>query len=325
MSVHNGISRRRVLSMAAVVGGFALSGGISGVLAQALKRRHVMKQRHLDRAVLEGVELAYEVRGAGEPVVLVHAGIFADWFTPLVEEPALTDRYRVLSYHRIGYAGSSRVAGPVSIAQQAAHCRSLMRHLGIARAHVVGHSSGGTIALQLALDAADAVQSLALLEPARPVALSGAWSQALETLYRPTLQRYGAGDKAGAVDTWMRGVCGPAYRAVLEQALPDGAFDQAVADADTFFGQELPAVQEWSFTREDASRITQPVLAVLGVKSKELSPVFGERQELLLAWLPKVEAFVLPDATHLLHVENPRGMAEGLAAFFARHSLSASP
>ena len=134
MSIHNGISHRHVLSMAAAVGGLALSSGVRGVLAQALKRRHVMKQRHLDGAVLEGVELAYEVRGAGEPVVLVHAGIFAGWFTPLVEEPALTDRYRVLSYYRIGYAGSSRVAGPVSIAQQAAHCRSLMRHLGIERA-----------------------------------------------------------------------------------------------------------------------------------------------------------------------------------------------
>ena len=49
-----------------------------------------------------------------------------------------------------------------------------------------------------------------------------------------------------------------------------------------------------------------------------------ERQELLLSWLPNVEPFVLADATHLLQVQNPRGMAEGLAAFFARHPLSAS-
>src|SRR5262249_28833936 len=82
----------------------------------------------------------------------------------------------------------------------------------------------------------------------------------------PVLQLYGAGDKAGAVDAWMRGVGGQSYRAALDRALP-GAFDQAVADADTFFGQELPAVRQWSFTREDANRITQPVLAVLGAKS----------------------------------------------------------
>ena len=90
------------------------------------------------------------------------------------------------------------------------------------------------------------------------------------------------------------------------------------ADADAFFGQELPALQQWSFTREDASRIMQPVLAVLGENTR---PTFHERRELLLSWLPNVEPFDLPDARHLLHVENPDGMAEALAAFFALHPL----
>ncbi|MGH7185875.1 MAG: alpha/beta fold hydrolase, partial [Pseudomonadota bacterium] len=114
----------------------------------------------MKRAALESVELEYETRGAGEAVVLIHPGHFADWFRPLLNEPALTDRYRVVIYHRVGCAGSSAIAGPVSFAMQAAHCRSLLRHLGIERAHVVGHSSGGMIALQLPLDAPDVVQSL---------------------------------------------------------------------------------------------------------------------------------------------------------------------
>jgi pimeloyl-ACP methyl ester carboxylesterase len=118
----------------------------------------------------------------------------------------------------------------------------------------------------------------------------------------------------------MRGVCGPDYRAVLERVLP-GAFEQAVADADTFFDQELPAVRGWPFGQEDARRVTQPALLVLGARSREVTPVFDQRHELLLAWLPDAEPFVLPDATHLLHVQNPRGTAEGLAAFFARHPL----
>jgi pimeloyl-ACP methyl ester carboxylesterase len=46
--------------------------------------------------------------------------------------------------------------------------------------------------------------------------------------------------------------------------------------------------------------------------------------ELLLSWLPNAEEFVLPSATHLLHLEDPKGMADGLAAFFARHPLTAS-
>jgi pimeloyl-ACP methyl ester carboxylesterase len=277
-----------------------------------------MKQ--MDRAALEGIELEYEVRGVGEPVVLIHPGHFADWLTPLLDEPALTDRYRLVSYHRVGCAGSSHIAGPVSLAQQATHCRSLMRHLGIERAHIVGQSSSGNIALQLALEAPDAAHSLAILEPALYSVPSVQTSRAF---VGTAVQLYRASDKAGAIDTFLQGVCGPGYRAVLDQVLP-GAFDQHVADAETFFGQELPALQQWSFTREDARRITQPVLAVIGAKSRELDPIWGERQELLLDWLPNVEPFVLPDAGHLLQVQNPRGMAEALAAFFTRHPLPAS-
>jgi 3-oxoadipate enol-lactonase len=118
----------------------------------------------------------------------------------------------------------------------------------------------------------------------------------------------------------MRGVTGPDYRIALDRVLP-GAFAEAVASADTFFGQELPAIQQWSFRREDARRITQPVLAVIGEKSREQSPIWNARQEMLLTWLPNAEGFVLPGATHLLYLENPRAMAESLAAFFARHPL----
>jgi pimeloyl-ACP methyl ester carboxylesterase len=271
------------------------------------------------------VSLDYEFWGhaTGEPVVLVHAGIFADWFKPLRDEPALTGKYRVLSYHRVGYAGSSRLPGPLSLAQQAGHLRALMQKLGIPRAHLVGHSSGGNIALQLALESPEMVQSLVLMEPAPPVPGLGQ-DRLLSTraAMAPIFEAYRAGDKARAVDGFMRSVSGPDYRAVVDRVLP-GAFAQAVSDADTFFGQELPAVQQWTLSREDAARITQPVLSVMGAKSKDVSPIWTERHELILAWLPKAESFVLPDATHLLHVQHPRVVAEALAAFLARHSRRA--
>lgn len=47
----------------------------------------------MKRAVLDGIELECEIRGAGEPIVLVHHGAGADWFDPLLEEPALNARY----------------------------------------------------------------------------------------------------------------------------------------------------------------------------------------------------------------------------------------
>jgi 3-oxoadipate enol-lactonase len=103
-----------------------------------------------------------------------------------------------------------------------------------------------------------------------------------------------------------------------------GAFDQHVTDASTFFEQEMPALQQWSFGRNEGRRIKQPVLAVVSARSLERDPIWGERHQLLLDWLPNVESFVLPGAAHLLQIENPRGMAEGLAAFFARHPFAAS-
>jgi 3-oxoadipate enol-lactonase len=64
-------------------------------------------------------------------------------------------------------------------------------------------------------------------------------------------------------------------------------------------------------------------LSVLGGESQALSPRFGEAHRLLLAWLPQAEEFIMPGATHLMQLEDPRGMAEALAAFWARHPLPA--
>jgi pimeloyl-ACP methyl ester carboxylesterase len=272
------------------------------------------------KTAIDGLELDYQLLGSGDPVVLIHWGVGTVWAEPFLAEPALVDRHRLLSYHRAGYGGSSRIESPVTMADHAEHCWRLTRYLGIERAHIVGHSSGAVIALQLALDRPDAVRTLALLESARPAPATETQAAFRREVAEPAVRRYRGGDRAGAVDTWFRGVFGSDYGKTLDNALP-GVFEDAVAAADAFFGQELPALQQWSFTQEDASRITQPVLAVLGVNT---APTFPERRELLLSWLPNAESFDLSDATHLLHMENPGGMAEGLAAFYVRHPLSAA-
>ena len=273
-----------------------------------------------ERADIAGIELEYDLRGSGEPVVLIHWGVSGLWAEPLLEEPVLKD-YRLLSYHRAGFGGSSKIEGPVSMADHAEHCRLLMRHLGIERAHVVGHSSSVAVALQLALDAPDVVHTLVAMDAARPSPQTELQAAFRRDFVEPAIERYRAGEREAAVDIFFRGVFGSDYRSPLERGLP-GAFDHAVADADAFFTQELPALwQSWSFTEEDARHITQPVLVVVGENS---APTFPERRELLLSWLPNVEQFELPGATHLLHVQNPQGMAEALASFFARHPVTSA-
>ncbi len=272
----------------------------------------------MERANVDGITLEYEVQGSGEPVVLIHGGFIAAEFAPLMAEPVLRDGFRLVRYHRRGYADSSRVDGPLSISGQAADCLALMQSLGIQQAHLVGHSYGGAIALQLALDAPEAVRSLSLLEPALLAVDSG---PKFEEQWVPILQMYGAGDKAAAVDGFLQAIGGREYRAELDRVLP-GAFEQAVADADTSFGVEMPALQEWTFSREDAARIKQPILAVLGADSSAVEPAIGEGHQLLLEWFPQAKPFVLSQATHMLQMQNPGDMAQGLAAFLEGVSIS---
>ena len=272
----------------------------------------------LSRILVDDTELEYEERGSGEPVLLIHGGILAEAFAPLLDVPALTERYRVISYHRRGFAGSARPHGEVSIARQAADAQAVLAHLGIARAHVVAHSYGGAIALQLALDAPAAVHSLALLEPPLFAVPSG--EQFIAAVFGSAIERYGAGDRAGAVATVLRGVAGAAGFAAVQRALP-GALELAEVDADTFFQTELPALQAWRFASEEARRIEQPLLVVRGADSDAVTPVFGEGVAMLRHWLPQVETFVVPEATHGMPFMNPSVLAEGLTAFFARHPL----
>ena len=109
----------------------------------------------------------------GEPVVFIHGAFIADAFGPLLHEPDLARSYQLITYHRRGYGGSSPSHRPVSVERQAMDCAALVRYLRIERAHVVGHSFGGAMALQLALEMPQLVHSLTLLEPALFVGASG--------------------------------------------------------------------------------------------------------------------------------------------------------
>jgi pimeloyl-ACP methyl ester carboxylesterase len=271
----------------------------------------------LERVRTDGAELKYEVSGRGEPAVFIHGAFIADTFRPLLAEPSLASRYRLILYHRRGYADSSRVSEPVSVARQAADCRALLRHLGVERAHVVGHSYGGDVALQLALDSPGVVHSLALLEPGLMVGTSAQGDR--ESLARGA-ERYREAGAAVVVDEFLQARW-PGYRATLDRVLP-GTFAQAVTDAGTWFEHELPGQLDWRFGEAEARRISQPSLSVLGGESDALWSRFGETHRLLLAWLPRAERFVLPGTTHLMLIQDPRGMAEALAAFWARHRLA---
>ena len=219
--------------------------------------------------------------------------------------------------------GFSTLLSP-SISENDAACTAAASHASrpadgarrLGAGHVVGHSSVQLVALRDGdRQLSSRVGTLSLLEPAiRGIPSSAAVLRALV----PVVTTYELGDTAGAVDAFLRLVCGDRYRAVLDRMIPN-AFSEALAYADLFFQTEMPAIAEWSFGPADAARVTRPVLNVLGGESAQR---FVEGSELLQSWFPKAEQLSVPAAGHLLMVQNPTAVADGLMGYFARHPIA---
>lgn len=105
--------------------------------------------------------IAYEVAGDGEPVLLI-MGLGAERRAWALQLPGFTERHRVIAFDNRGVGESSTPPGPYSTEQMAADALAVMDAAGVARAHVVGVSLGGTIAQQVALLAPDRVGALVL-------------------------------------------------------------------------------------------------------------------------------------------------------------------
>ena len=113
-----------------------------------------------------GARLFYSVEGSGVPVILLHgsAASGAQW-KPLVRH--LRNHWKVVVPDLPGY-GSSQAPVLNDACGFEAHALAildLIDHLG-GRAHVVGHSMGGAVAMRLAIGAPESILSLSVIEPA---------------------------------------------------------------------------------------------------------------------------------------------------------------
>jgi hypothetical protein len=86
-----------------------------------------------------------------------------------------------------------------------------------------------------------------------------------------------------------------------------------------FFGIEVPELQHWQFEASEAARISVPALSLVGGQS---DPAFFEMQELLKGLLPQLEIVRMAGLNRLLCIQEPQPVAEVLAQFFERHSLT---
>lgn len=271
----------------------------------------------MHKIAVNGVELEYASAGSGEAILLVGTGPLADSFAPLAADPRLTSRYRVIRYRQRGQVDGGRAGPAPAFAEHAADAAALMDALGIARAHLAGHSTGACIALQLALDHAERVQTLTLLEP--PL-LAAPGAAAFFEKAQPALELFAAGDPAAAMETFLSVVSGldaDTCRTLLEYRV-QGAMARAVAHADVFFAGYLPALQAWTFGATEAARLTQPMLSVCGTRTE---PLFTDSDALLRAWCQHAESCVVEGVGHLLHLERTEGVVQALEGFVERHPM----
>ena len=102
---------------------------------------------------------------AGTPIVLIH-GFGGDLNNWMFNQPVLAEDRRVIALDMPGHGGSSKDVGAGDLATLSAAVTGLLAALDIPKAHLVGHSLGGAVALRMALDTPDRVASLSLIDPA---------------------------------------------------------------------------------------------------------------------------------------------------------------
>src|SRR5688572_31823986 len=119
--------------------------------------------KHVDA---NGMSFAYMEAGSGPPVVLIHGSVsdYREWSKQM---KPLTRHYRVIAYsRRYHWPNAAPTANAdASLEVQVEDLAAIIKTLKIGPAHLVGHSYGAAVALQLALRHPELVRTLVLAEP----------------------------------------------------------------------------------------------------------------------------------------------------------------
>jgi pimeloyl-ACP methyl ester carboxylesterase len=252
------------------------------------------------------VELHVEEHGAGDPSLLLIAGIPAvasDW-VPFAER--LAPRRRVIAYDNRGSGRSTVTPGPYTTAQLAADGAALLDALGIERADVFGMSMGGMIAQELALGFPDRVRRLVLgcthagLAHAAPQPRDAGRAFALQT------------------DDWAERMLGLAPFAFASGVAPEmlDAFiakkSRDVQDPDGY-GAQIAAVLAHD-TYDRLHRIAAPTLVLTGDDDRVIP---APSSDVLAEHIPDARLVVVPGTGHLFFLEDPDTSQREIEAFLA--------
>lgn len=252
---------------------------------------------------VNGVRLYYEVRGEGEPLVLVH-GSWVDASNWDFVVPGLADAFRVLVYDRRGHSRSERPPTQGSVEEDADDLAALIEALGLAPAHVVTNSYAGNIALRLATRHPEVFRSLSCHEPPLWSLLEDDASSR-EMLERGTRslaavgRRIAEGDNEGAARQFVDEVAfGPG---AWEDELPPEIRAVFVHNAPTFL-DELNDPQQLRIDEQALSGLALPVRLTEGSDS---APLFGRLVARLAELIPAAVRETIEGAAHVPQLTAP--------------------
>lgn len=274
-----------------------------------------------------GQRVAVLSSGSGPDVVCIH-GLGASRTSFLELGHRLSGSYRVHLVDLPGFGASSTpVRGDYDAPWFADHVLGVMDKLRIDRAHLVGNSMGGRVAIEAALRAPERVHSLGLLAPA--VAFVRRGFHPLVRLARPELGILPHGIRRGIVE-----------RQLLSFFADPGAIDPALADAivDEFrVRQRSPAARaalyaaarkiylEAPYGRDGfyprLAQLQVPAMFVWGSHDRLVPAAFSRH---VREWLPSAQQIVLEGCGHVPQVEHPELTMELLDGFFG-HAGAARP
>jgi pimeloyl-ACP methyl ester carboxylesterase len=271
---------------------------------------------------LPGRRVSTLTMGAGPDVVCLH-GLGATKASFFDTAGALTRAgYRVHALDLPGFGSSSKpLAGPYSARWFAEAVVAVMDALDVERAHIVGNSMGGRVALEVGLRAPERVTALALLCPA--VAFIRRDWHPLVRLLRPELgvfpHRFGRATVArqfwsmfadpDQVDPSVADVGVDEFQRIYASAGARLAFLTAARN----IYLERPFGRGGFYPR--LAELEAPALFVWGAHDSLIPPAFARH---VAQWLPAAEQIVLERCGHVPQVERPEQTIGLLRRFFAR-------
>jgi pimeloyl-ACP methyl ester carboxylesterase len=262
-----------------------------------------------------GVQLYWEQNGnSGEPLIFVH-GSWVDHHAWDAVVPALAQSFRVLTYDRRGHSQSERPTSQGSIRQDVADVAALIEGLGLAPAHIIGNSFGGSIVLRLAGERPDLFRSLIVNEPPLFGLLAGepeeqAILQAMKPRIDGVVELLEAGDLEGGVHAFVEAMFGPG---VWEQ-LPLGLKNIVIFNAPTFL-DEMRDPEALLIDLALLGRFPHPALLTLGEQGP---PFFKPIMEKVASALPQAERLTFLGAGHEPEYDTPERYVATITEFITR-------